>query len=140
MTKEQQAQLINVQEKQIESLTKSETRLSEIVNQLNAENASLKENRPYRDVAFAPTQITSEEQKTIGDFIDTPILDLISKWFKSKADQNNDLLLHSSKANDEQKCLYRLAVLMWEDWKMFITHCERTLENSKPKDEVKKNK
>jgi len=90
-------------------------RNAEIIAILTEENRQLRENRLPREYCFAPVAITAEEKKIIGEFKGTQVMELFEKWFKSKADQNNDLLLHGSNFSDEQKCLLKLAVLVYDD-------------------------
>lgn len=118
----------------VESQESDSSRLSNVINQLSKENDALRKNRPYRNYSFAPESLTSDDQQTIGEFTDTPIFDLFSKWFKAKADQNNDLLLHTDKASDEQKALWRLAVLMYDDWNVFSKHCKQIAESKLKKE------
>ena len=116
----------------IERLEESEAKLMEDQERLNQVANSLKEalaERPEsiaKEYKFVPQTLTAEEQRIIGDSAETEVVELIGKWMKSKADQNADLLIHSyAKSSDEQKSLYRLAVLAWEDWFMFLENCKK---------------
>jgi hypothetical protein len=108
----------------------SEQRLSELVNRLSKELVAVKKGRMPREYAFAPESLTTEEQATIGAFVDTDVFNLYNKWFKFKADQNNDLYLHEKGASDEQRALWKLAVLMYDDWRTFNKHCLQVYDKS----------
>ena len=100
-----------------------------IISRLNDVVNGLRVRRPY---SFTPEKLTVEEQQIIGDCADLDIIRLIDKWFKMQADKNNDLLVHSfGKPNitDSQKSLWALAVLVYEDWSMFLSHCKKTSES-----------
>ena len=113
---------------------RSEKRLSEIINELNQEEI---EDREMRKYCFAPKSLTAEEQEIIGDFVETPIIELLSKWFKLKADQNNDILQHGN-LDQIQDAKLKVAVLMYDDRKMFIENCQKIYEKSNPKEKKKK--
>jgi len=102
----------------------TDKRNEEIIALLTEENRQLRENRLPREYCFAPVAITAEEKKILGELKDSPAFDLITKWFKLKADQNNDLLLHGNNFTEEQKCLLRLAVLVFDDWNSFMANCK----------------
>ena len=113
-----------------DQLLTNEDRLNDLVNKLNKENYALRNNRLPREYAFAPEFLTAEEQEIIGDYVETPIIDLITKWFKAKADQNNDLLLHNTQDPAKQE-KFKLAVLMYDDWRMFIKNCQNQFDRRK---------
>jgi len=112
---------LRILEQTIKNLASSEERLSELANRL-------KDDRPLREYAFAPKSLTAEEQKIIGEFGDSEIFDLYNKWFKYQADKNNDLLVHAHKSTEDQRSLWRLAVLIYEDWKQFTNSCKKSSE------------
>ena len=105
-------------------------RLSELINMYSAERDKAREIREY---IFSPLSLTSEEQTIIGKFICTPLVELLTKWFKSRADQNNDMFIHNADASDEKKALWRTAVLIYEDWYMFMKNCGQLWEKSENK-------
>ena len=105
-------------------------RLSELINMYSAERDKAREIREY---IFSPLSLTSEEQTIIGKFIGTPLVELLTKWFKSRADQNNDMFIHNADASDEKKALWRTAVLIYEDWYMFMKNCGQLWEKSENK-------
>jgi len=124
LTKKQE----EAQDQFVENLISNEERLNDLVNALNKENAALREGRPDREYNFTPITVTTEEQKIIGDFAEAPIIELLTKWFKSKADTNNDLLLHNSEGDPIKEAKFKVAVLMYDDWRMFIKNCQRQYE------------
>lgn len=105
-------------------------RLNNLVNALNKENAELKEQLKPREYVFAPDGLTNEEQEIIGKYVGTPLIELIEKWLKSKADINNDLLLHNSKNDPIMEAKFKLAVLMYDDWRMFIKNCKQIFDKT----------
>lgn len=105
----------------LKNTVKNEERLSDLVNMM-------KDERPLRKYAFAPESLTAEEQKIIGEFGDSEIFGLYNKWFKYQADKNNDLLVHAHKSTEDQRSLWRLAVLMFDDWAAFTRNCKKLSE------------
>jgi len=116
------------------ALAQQNRRLEEIVNTWE------KEDIVAREYSFAPKSLEQDEMETIGRYVETPILALIGKWFKSRADQNNDLLVHNLDANDEKKALYRIAVLVYDDWLMFTQKCAQMYDKAEKADKSKEKK
>jgi len=79
---------------------------------------------PRKNFHIVPEKLTPEEQETIGHFVDTSILDLLSKWFRAQSDINNDFLVHSAGKTPEEQALWRAAILVYEDWNNFLLHCQ----------------
>lgn len=104
-------------------------RLSEIINKYSAERV-INEQRDVREYVFSPQSLTGEEQLIVGKFVGNPLMEMLTKWFKSRADQNNDMLIHNTDATDEKKALWRIAVLVYEDWYMFVKNCGQMYEKS----------
>jgi hypothetical protein len=95
----------------------------DIINGLTKELAKIRD-REIRKYNFTPEQITPEEKQIIGDAYDSGVMNVIEKWFKYMADKNNDLLIHTYSMSEEQRNLYRLAVLMYDDWVSFVRRCK----------------
>lgn len=94
----------------------------DIINGLTKEIARLKE-QTGRKYTYTPEEITAEEQQIIGDAYESGVMQVIEKWLKQRADKNNDLLIHTFNASTEQVCLYKLAILMFDDWIAFLQRC-----------------
>lgn len=107
-------------------------RLNELVNKQKDELAD-KVDTVLREYKFSPEKLTSQEQKEIGEIADHPGFTALGKWFKAQADRNNDNLIHNADATQTKQNLWRLAVLMYEDWYMFISHCAQTYEQKAKK-------
>ena len=98
-------------------------RTQDIIEILTEENRQLRENRLPREYTFVPIGLTSEEQEIVGSASEGRFAELVTKWFKSQADKNNDLLIHGHSLTVEQQALFKTAVLMYEDWFSFLQNC-----------------
>lgn len=85
---------------------------------------------PKKNYNITPEKLTVEDQQIIGKFVDTQILDLLSKWFKAQADNNNDYLVHSAAKSPEEQAVWRAAILVYEDWYNFLAHCKAIFNRS----------
>lgn len=106
-------------------------RLEKVLNEME------KVERQIREYSFSPGTMEADDIEIIGRMGDSPLVSLISKWFKAKADQNNDMLIHNVDATDEKKSLWRIAVLVYEDWYMFIKNCQQMADKAKKKEDKK---
>ncbi|MBU0712418.1 hypothetical protein KKA87_10950 [bacterium] len=126
---------INSREELVASLSRENVYLSENLGRLEKIiNAWEHEDREMREYTFAPKNLTNEESEIVGKYVGSPIMELISKWFKARADQNNDMLVHNMDASDEKKALWRIAVLAYEDWYMFTKNCGQLYEKAQKKE------
>lgn len=98
--------------------------------------------RPPMNYNLAPVDLTNDEVATFGKFVDSAILDLISKWMLYQCEVNNDLLVHSKGESKEKEALWRTAVLVYEDWIQFLNYAKaihKRMEGAEAKKkEVKK--
>lgn len=92
---------------------------------LKEQNDILEEARePRMNYAITPVKLTHEEQEIVGRFSETPIMELLSKWFMAQANSNNNYLVHSVADSPEQKALWNTSVLVYEDWHNFLLNCK----------------
>ena len=129
-------EIIIFQAKEIDKLNDELLTQEDTNRALNDVLNDIKETGFVRQFKLTPNKLTVDEQKTLGKYVDTPILRLITKWFEEKADENNQLLLHSKEDHwGEKPQLFKLATLVYEDWMMLMNHCQGTFNRDQNKKE-----
>jgi len=126
--------VIDVRDEMIQHRNSEIATMQATINALNEDNKRLRETGFVRKFKLTPNKLSVDEQKTIGKYVDTPILRLISKWFEEKADENNQMLLHAKQEDNGQSTeLWKLATLVYEDWMMLMNHCAGTFKREQDK-------
>ena len=86
-------------------------RLSGLVN-LQSEEL---ENKDIRNYVFDIEQLNKEEQEILGNNHDHPVVKVLMKSFKAKADENNDKLVHFQEQPEFKRAQWALAIRVYDD-------------------------
>ena len=84
------------------------SRLDNLVNEMNKD----KGNREY---VFDVEQLNKEEQEILGNNHDHPVVKVLMKSFKAKADENNDKLVHFQEQSEFKRAQWALAIRVYDD-------------------------
>jgi hypothetical protein len=126
----------SVLEVEIEEKDAQIKRLEDVVDKLTHEYMVAREGRGY---VFKPENLTEEEQGIIARNIGNEMVRVWKKWFKIKADQNADLLVHFPQEDVEKRVAWSLGVRMYDDLIMQIEKCEKIFNNKEAAQKAREN-